>query len=98
MEPGSGRGPVALYSRGRDPHHLRGFLQRKACKKTQLHYTALPRIDLSKGIEGIIERDDIDVFCAGVKATASSSASVQTPLPRLEARWRRGVVPPGSGA
>jgi hypothetical protein len=50
-----------LHSRGRDPHHLGGFLQGKAGKKTQLHYTALPRIDLSKGIEGIIERDDIDV-------------------------------------
>ena len=65
MQPGSGRSPVALHSRGRDPHHLGGFLQRKAGKKTQLHYTALPRIALGKGIEGIIERDDIDVFALG---------------------------------
>jgi len=62
MQPGSGRSPVALHSRGRDPHHLGGFLQRKTGKKPQLHDTALPQIDLGKGIEGIIERDDIDAF------------------------------------
>ena len=58
MQPGTGRSPVALHGRGRDPHHLRGFLQRKAGKESQLHYAALPRIDLSKGIEGIVDRDD----------------------------------------
>ena len=59
MQPGAGRGPVALHGRGRNPHHLRGFLQGKAGKETQLHYTALPRIDLSKSIESIIEREKL---------------------------------------
>ena len=62
MQPGTGRSPVALHGRGRDPHHLRGFLQRKAGKESQLHYAALPRIDLSKGIEGIVDRDDVHIF------------------------------------
>src|SRR5579863_7222603 len=65
MQPGAGSGPVALHGGSSNSHHCGNFLQRKTGKETQFHNAALPWIDPGKSIEGIIERDDIQVFTLG---------------------------------
>ncbi len=65
MQPGTGRSPVTLHGGGCDPHHFRNLLQRKAGKETQLDDAALSRINLSKRIEGIIDRDHVQIIALG---------------------------------
>src|SRR5579863_7815130 len=62
MQPKPGRGPVALHRCRGKAEHLGRLLDGKAAKKTQLYNLALLWIQFGEFGEGVIKRDQIQIY------------------------------------
>src|SRR3984893_3667505 len=59
IQPGLRRAPITAHSHRRNRQHLGGLFQTQAAKVTQLHHTALTRVEFREFIERFIESQQL---------------------------------------